>query len=89
MICMRPVAIALNCNVKNIQNDVRQKIIMIIYEKSQLNRPVWGSLTLAPISAFKYFMKIGHREGIAYNHWCTEATKINQYENFTDEYFYR
>ena len=43
---MRPAATALNYSVKDIRNDVRQKI----YEKSQQNRLVWGSLTLAPIS---------------------------------------
>ena len=43
---MRPAAIALNYNVENIRNDVRQKII--IYEKSQFDSLVWGSLTLAP-----------------------------------------
>ena len=37
---MHPVAIALNYSVKDIQNDVRQ----------QLNILVWGSLTLAPIN---------------------------------------
>ena len=48
---MRPAAIALNYNVENIRNDVRQKIIIIIiiYEKSQFDSLVWGSLTLAPI----------------------------------------
>jgi len=44
---MWPGAIALIYSVKNIQNDVHQKII--IDEKSQLNRLVWGSLTLVPI----------------------------------------
>ena len=43
---MQPAAIALNYNVENIQNDVRQKIIS--YEKSQFNSLVWGSLTLTP-----------------------------------------
>ena len=49
---MRPAAIALNYSVKDIRHDVRQIIyIYIIYhEKSQLNRLVWGSLTLAPIN---------------------------------------
>ena len=47
---MRPAAIALNYSVKDIRNDVRQ----IIYEKSQLNRLVWGSLTLAPITLSLY-----------------------------------
>ena len=48
---MRPTAIALNYSVKDIRHDVQQIIyIYIIYhEKSQLNRPVWGSLTPAPI----------------------------------------
>ena len=48
---MRPAAIALNYSVKDIRHDVRQIIyIYIIYhEKSQFNRPVSGSLTLAPI----------------------------------------
>ena len=48
---MRPAAIGLNYSVKDIRHDVRQIIyIYIIYhEKSQLNRPVWGSLTPAPI----------------------------------------
>ena len=47
---MRPAAIVLNYSVENIQNDVRQKIIIIIiYEKFQFDSLVWGSLTLAPI----------------------------------------
>ena len=37
---------------KNIRNDVRQ--IIILYEKSQFNSPVWGSFTLAPINAKHY-----------------------------------
>ena len=46
-----PAAIALNYSVKNIRNDVRQKIIIIIFdEKSQFNSLVWGLLTLAPIT---------------------------------------
>ena len=40
------LAHALNYSVENIQNDVRQKIL---YEKSQFDSLVWGSLTLAPI----------------------------------------
>jgi len=47
----------LHYSVKDIRNDVRQIIYIIytcifyiyIYEESQLNRLVWGSLTLAPI----------------------------------------
>ena len=50
MIRMQPAAIALNYNVENIQNDVRQKIIIIIYEKFQFDSLVWGSLTVAPIT---------------------------------------
>jgi len=46
---MRPAAIALNYSVENIQNDVRQKINNNIYEKSQFDSLVWGSLMLAPI----------------------------------------
>ena len=47
---MQPVAISLNYNVENIWNDVRQIImIIIIYEKSQFDSLVWGSLTLTPI----------------------------------------
>ena len=46
---MRPAAIALNYSIKNIHNDVQQKIIMIFDEKSQFNSLVWGSLTLTPI----------------------------------------
>ena len=50
---MWPVAIALNYSVKDIRHDVRQIIYTYIYhEKSQLNRLVWGSLTLAPITVF-------------------------------------
>ena len=45
---MRPTAIALNFSVKNIRNDVCQ-IIIYIYEKSQFNSLVWGSLTFTPI----------------------------------------
>ena len=47
---IQPVAIALNYSVKNIWNDIRQIIIIYIYiyEKSQFNSLVWGSLTLAP-----------------------------------------
>ena len=41
-----PTAIALNYSEENIRNDVRQKIL---YEKSQFDSLVWGSLTLAPI----------------------------------------
>ena len=37
---MRPMAITLNYSVKNIQNNV----CIIIYEKSQFNSIVWGSL---------------------------------------------
>ena len=48
---MRPAANALNYSVKDIRKDVCQ--IIYIYEKSQLNRLVWGSLTLAPISTEK------------------------------------
>ena len=44
-----PAAIALNYSVKNIRNDVHQLIYIYIYEKSQFNSLVWGSLTLAPI----------------------------------------
>ena len=45
-----PAAIVLNYSVHNIQNDVQQIIYNIyIYEKSQQNRLVWGSLTLAQI----------------------------------------
>ena len=50
------LAAALNYSGKNIQNDVRQIIIIIIiiiiivlYEKSQFNSLVWGSLTLAQL----------------------------------------
>ena len=61
MFCMRPAAITLNYSIKNIQNDVRQIIIYIyiLYEKSQLNRLVWGSLTLAPISNIN---KLGYKK---------------------------
>ena len=48
----RPAAIALYYSVKNIRNDVRQIIIIIIIifdEKSQFNSLVWGSLTLAQL----------------------------------------
>ena len=44
---MQPAAIALNYSVKDIRHDVRQ---IIYHEKSQLNRLVWGSPTLAPIT---------------------------------------
>ena len=55
-VCMRLAAIALNYSVKDIRHDVRQIIyIYIIYhEKSQLNRLVWGSLTLAPTILYVY-----------------------------------
>ena len=48
---IRPAAIALNYSIKDIRHDIRQIIyIYIIYhEKSQLNRLVWDSPTLAPI----------------------------------------
>ena len=48
---MRPAAIALNYSVKDIYGTTydRQIIIIIYHENSQLNRLVWGSLTLAPI----------------------------------------
>ena len=46
---VRPAATALNYSIENIRNDVRQKIIIIIFdEKSQFDSLVWGSLTLAP-----------------------------------------
>jgi len=51
MVRMRPAVIVLNYSVENIRNDVRQKII---YEKSQFDSLVWGSLTLAPIKALHY-----------------------------------
>ena len=47
-VCMRPTAIALNYSIKDIRNDICQIIIIYIHEKSQLNRLVWDSLTLAP-----------------------------------------
>ena len=46
MVRMRPTAIVLNYSVKNIQNNVRQKIIFD--ETSRFNWLVWGSLMLAP-----------------------------------------
>ena len=55
-VCMQPTAIALNYSVKDIWHNVRQIIIIIIiiiiiyHEKLQLNRLVWGLLTLAPIT---------------------------------------
>ena len=49
-LCMRPAAIALNYSVKNIWNDIRQKIIIIFDGKSQFNSLVWGLLTLTLIS---------------------------------------
>ena len=45
---MLPAAIALSYSFENIRNDVSQKIPIIIYEKSQFNSLVWGSLTLVP-----------------------------------------
>ena len=47
MVCMWPAAIVLNYSFKDIQNNVWQ---ILIYEKSQLNTLVWGSLTLALIT---------------------------------------
>ena len=51
---MLPATIALNYSLKNIRNDVRQKIIIIIIiifdEKSQFDSLVWGSLTLTPMT---------------------------------------
>ena len=44
-----PAAITLNYSIKDIRNDVQQIIIVISYEKLQLNSLVWGSLTPAPI----------------------------------------
>ena len=55
---MRPAAIALNYSVENIQNDVRQKIMIIIMKNSKFDSLVWGSLTLAPINwtlVYNYF----------------------------------
>ena len=43
----QPAAITLHYSIKNIRNDVPQ--ITYIYEKSQFNSLVWGSLTLAPV----------------------------------------
>ena len=43
----RPAAIALNYSVKNIQNNIWQKII-IFYEKSRFNSIVWGEHEQAP-----------------------------------------
>jgi len=48
---MWPAAIVLKYSIENIWNDVHQKII--IYEKSQFDSLVWGSLTLTPITAYK------------------------------------
>ena len=52
---MRPATIALNYSVENIRNNIRQKIIIIIYEKSQFDSLVWGSLRLAPITLCKSY----------------------------------
>ena len=52
MVRMRPASIALNYNVENIRNNVRQ-IIIIIHGKSQFDSIVWGSLTLAQIKFLK------------------------------------
>ena len=61
-VCTRPAAIALNCSIKNMRNDVRQ-IIVIFNEKSRFNSLVWGSLTLAPIMYFLLqFSKLGCRQ---------------------------
>ena len=46
---LRPAATTLNYSIKDIWNDVQQIIIVISYEKLQLNSLVWGSLTPAPI----------------------------------------
>ena len=50
-VCMLNPMITLNYSVKNTWNDVRQiiYIYIYIYEKSQFNSLVWGSLTLAQI----------------------------------------
>ena len=46
---MRPAAISLNYSVEDIRNNIRQIMIIIIYEKSQFDLLVWGELMLAPI----------------------------------------
>ena len=57
---MRPTAIMLNYSVENIQNNVCQKIIIIIiYEKFQFDSLVWSSLTLTPM---KYLNR--HKFGV-------------------------
>ena len=49
----RHATIVLNCSIKNVQTDVRNirqiYIFMYIYEKSQFNSLVWGSLTIGPL----------------------------------------
>ena len=65
-------------------NDVRQMMIMlvvvvVIYDKSQLYKLVWGSLTFAPINhhaciqiqvSFKWFLRISSRnDQINYHQW--------------------
>ena len=47
---MQPAAIALNCSIENIRNDLHQIMIIIIIEKFQFDSLVWGSLTLTPIT---------------------------------------
>ena len=63
---MRPAAIVLNYSIKDIRNDVRQNIFIYYYEKSQLNRLVWGSLMVAPI-----------RIHVHYVYWIHKITKAN------------
>ena len=52
--------VALNYSVKNIRNDIRQIIIIImiiiLYEKSRFNPLVWGSLTLVQLDTEVFFV---------------------------------
>ena len=54
MFRMQPAVIALNYSIKNIRNDVCQIIYIYIYEKSQFNSLVSGSLTLTPITLARF-----------------------------------
>ena len=71
---------------KNVWNDKRQ--IIILYEKSQFNSPVWSSFTLAPINTKHYTV---HRYiGATYIvKWCTkeELNHAHPIADFGDLWF--
>ena len=87
MFRMQPAVIALNYSIKNIRNDVCQIIYIYIYEKSQFNSLVWGSLTLAPTtthgsqfgSDMVAYMGYAHRTGYCmYYGFCGSDSDLSR-----------